>query len=84
VDRPLAGVHHRIQLIGEARPPIPPEPGRIERCDCEHRRDGTANLFVLLDANRPRRKVKVTDQRTAIDFAVCMPELVEIHYPKPT
>ena len=35
-----------IQLIGEVRRPIPPEPGKIERYDCEYRRNGTANLFV--------------------------------------
>ena len=72
----------RIQLIGEVRRPIPPEPGQVERYDCEYRRDGTANLFVFLDANRPWRKVKVTARRTAIDFAVCMRELADLHYPK--
>jgi transposase len=71
-----------IQLIGEVRRPIPPEPGKIERYDCEYRRNGTANLFVFLDANRPWRKVKVTERRTAADFAVCMRELADFHYPK--
>jgi transposase len=71
-----------IQLIGEVRRPIPPEPGKIERYDCEYRRNGTANLFVFLDANRPWRKVKVTERRTAADFAVCMRELTDLHYPK--
>ena len=71
-----------IQLIGEVRQPIPPEPGQIERYDCEYRRNGTANLFVFLDANRPWRKVKVTERRTATDFAVCMRELADLHYPK--
>jgi transposase len=70
-----------IQLIGETRRPIPPEPGRVERYDYEYRRNGTANLFVFLDANRPWRKVKVTERRAAIDFAVCMRELADIHYP---
>jgi transposase len=42
-----------IQLIGEVREPIPVEPGQIERYDCEYRRNGTANLFVFLDAKRP-------------------------------
>jgi hypothetical protein len=42
-----------IQLIGEVRQPIPAEPGQIERYDCEYRRNGTANLFVFLDVNRP-------------------------------
>lgn len=37
---------------------------------------------MFLDANRPWRKVKVTERRTAIDFALCMRDLVDVHYPK--
>src|SRR5215207_9741751 len=69
------------QLIGEARQPIPAAPGQLERYDYEYRRNGTANLFVFLDAHRPWRTVKVTDQRTARDFAHCMRDLVDLHYP---
>ena len=71
-----------IQLIGEVRQPLPPEPGQVERYDCEYRRNGTANLFVFLDANRPWRKVKATERRTAKDFATCMRDLTDVHYPK--
>jgi transposase len=70
------------QLIGEVRQPIPAMPGQLERYDCEYRRNGTVNLFVFLDAHRPWRTVKVTDQRTARDFAECMRDLVDLHYPK--
>jgi hypothetical protein len=70
-----------IQLIGEVRRPIPPKPGQFERYDCEYRRNGTANLFVFIDVNRPWRKVKVTERRAAEDFAACMRELVDMHYP---
>jgi len=69
------------QLIGEVRQPIPAAPGRIERFDCEYRRNGTANLFVFLDVHRPWRKVKVTESRTAVDFAACMRDLVDVHFP---
>jgi transposase len=69
------------QLIGEVREPIPAEPGQPERYDCEYRRNGTANLFVFLDAHRSWRHVKVTDQRTAQDFAACMRDLADTHYP---
>jgi len=69
------------QLIGEVREPIPAAPGQPERYDCEYKRNGTANLFVFLDAHKSWRHVKVTDQRTARDFAVCMRELADIHYP---
>jgi hypothetical protein len=70
-----------IQLIGEVRSPIPAKPGQLERCDCKYRRNGTANLFVFLDVHWPWRKVKVTTSRAAVDFAVCMRELAEVHLP---
>ena len=69
------------QLIGEVREPIPTAPGQPERYDCEYRRNGTANLFVFLDAHQSWRHVKVTDHRTARDFADCMRELADVHYP---
>jgi len=70
------------QLIGEVRPPIPARPGKLERYDCEYKRNGTANLFVFLDAHRSWRHVKVTDRRAAEDFASCMRDLADIHYPQ--
>ena len=70
------------QLIGEVRQPIPAKPGQIERYDCEYRRNGTANLFVFLDVHRSWRKVKVTERRAAQDFAACMRELADVHYPE--
>jgi hypothetical protein len=71
-----------IQLIGEVRSPILARPGQLERYDFEYKRNGTANLFVFLDVHRPWRKVKVTNSRAAIDFAVCMRELADIHFSK--
>ena len=70
------------QLVGEARQPIPAAPGRPLRADYEYRRNGTVNLFVFLDAHRPWRSVKVTARRTADDFAMCMRELVDLHFPQ--
>src|ERR1700712_4683458 len=70
------------QLIGETRAPIPAEPGQPERYDYEYHRNGTANLFVFLDAHRSWRHVKVTAQRTGKDFASCMRDLVDTHYPR--
>src|SRR5882724_4102154 len=70
------------QLIAEKRLPLPASPGKRERYDYEDKRNGTANLFVFLDVHRPWRQVKVTEQRTALDFAECMRDLVDIHYPQ--
>jgi transposase len=70
------------QLIGEARVPVRAEPGKRARRDYEYVRNGTANVFMFVDVNRPWRHAKVTDQRTCIDFAECMQELVDTHYPE--
>jgi transposase len=68
--------------LGEARQPIPARSGQIERYDYEYRRNGTVNLFVLLDVHHPSRKIKVTERRAAEDYAHCMRDLVDVHYPE--
>src|ERR1700742_753060 len=69
------------QLIGEERVPVRAEPGKKRRYDYEYVRNGTANVFMFVLVNRPCRHAKVTDQRTCIDFAECMRDLVDQHYP---
>ncbi len=69
------------QLIGEVRKPIAAKPGQLERYDSEYRRNGTVNLFIILDIHRPWRRVKVTDHRTSVDFAHCMRELTDVDFP---
>jgi transposase len=69
------------QLIGEVREPIPAKPGQLQRYDSEYQRNGTVNLFMFIDAHRRWRHVKITERRTARDFAECMRDLVDVHYP---
>ena len=68
------------QLIGEVRAALPPAPGQPARHDYEYRRNGTANIFVALDAHAPRRYTTVTARRTAVDFAEWLRDLVDVHY----
>ena len=70
------------QLIGEARVPATPKPGRPSRFDYEYVRNGTANVFMFVDAHRSWRHAKVTDRRACSDFAECMRDLVDTHYPR--
>jgi hypothetical protein len=70
------------QLIREVRRPIPARPGQPERVDYEYERNGTANLFMTFEPLAGRRRVKVTDRRTKVDFARMIRELVDEHYPK--
>jgi len=58
-----------VQLIEEVRTPLPPRSGRPERYDYEYKRCGTANLFIAFAPLLGWRAVRVTERRTAADFA---------------
>lgn len=68
-------------MIAETRKTIPAKPGQPKRKDYEYYRNGVVNLFMMFEPLRARRHVKVTDQRTRKDFAECIQELVDVHYP---
>ncbi len=70
------------QLVAETRHPLPAEPGQVERYDYEYERCGTANLFMLFEPLAGYRHVKVTERRTAVDFAEVIRDLVDVHYPQ--
>ena len=69
------------QLLDHARPPLPVEPGRPARVDYEYKRNGTCNLFAFFEPHRGWRHIKLTQQRTKLDVAECLRELVDEHYP---
>jgi hypothetical protein len=70
------------QLVGEVAVPIPAAPGRVECHDYEYVRNGTANLFMLVEPLRGWRHVDVTSRRTKLDFARQIKDLADVHYPK--
>ena len=69
------------QLTKENRVPLPPRPGDVAKYDYEYERNGTRNLFVFFAPLEAWRHVKVTERRTMVDFAHCMRDLVDIHFP---
>jgi hypothetical protein len=69
------------QQVKETRLPLSPEPGQAAKYDYEYERNGTSNLFMLFAPLEGWRHVKVTDRRTMIDWAYCMRDLVDIHFP---
>ena len=69
------------QLLREPRPSILAEPGRPARVDSEYERGGVANLFLFCEPLRGQRWVSVTDQRTRVDWAQQIRELVDVRYP---
>lgn len=68
------------QLVKETVVPIPAEPGHPERVDYEYDRNGTANLFMVCEPMVGWRRVEVTQQRTAIDYAHLLKRLVDEDY----
>ncbi len=69
------------QLLADARPPLPPAPGRPARQDPEYVRGGVANVFLVTEPLRGWRDVRVSDRRTRLDFAHRARRLVDIDYP---
>ena len=69
------------QLLGEARPPLPAAPGQPARRDPEYARGGVVNLFLVCEPLRGWRQVRVGAQRTRLEWAECVRELVDVHYP---
>lgn len=68
------------QLVKETLVPIPAERGQPERVDYEYERNGTANLFMICEPMVGWRRVAVTQQRTAIDYAHLLKTLVDSDY----
>ena len=69
------------QLVAEMRLPVPMKEGQPARFDYEYECNGTANLFMMFAPLEGWRHVKVTDRRTAVDYAQALKDLSDIHFP---
>jgi len=69
------------QLLGEKRPALPLEPDHPERQDYEYERHGVCNIFLACEPLADKRYTQVTSQRTKVDWARFIRELVDVHYP---
>ena len=81
-DRPLVCLDETAkQLVAESRSPMAVRPGSPTRVDYEYTRNGVANLFMMFAPLEGWRHVKVTDRRTAIDYApVLSRDLADVHF----
>src|SRR5947209_11786778 len=70
------------QLVGETRVPVPARRGRAARHDYEYVRNGVANVFMFFEPLAGRRRVKVTERRTRIEWAEGVRELVDQIHPQ--
>ena len=70
------------QLIGEMRNPLPIKAGSPEKVDYEYVRNGVADIFMMFEPLAARRHTKVTETRIRVDFAHCLRDLSDLHYPR--
>jgi len=70
------------QLVSETRSPIATAPGQPQRYDYEYKREGTANLFLIVQPLTSWRHVDVTERRTSKDFAGQMRAVVDEYFPE--
>jgi hypothetical protein len=68
------------QLIKEVREPLPAKPGQVTKYDTEYDRNGTASIFMAFEPLQGLRFTKITEQRTQIDWAIYIKDLVDNHY----
>ena len=69
------------QLTKETRKPIQANSDHVEYYDTEYERNGTANIFMFFNPIEGKRRVDVTDNRTAKDWAQQIKRLVDVDYP---
>jgi hypothetical protein len=69
------------QLIAETRVPLPAEEGQPARYDHEYERKGVCSQLLFVEPLRGWRKVFVRERRTMVDWALCLREILDLHYP---
>ena len=79
---PLIGMDESSkQLVKAVRAPLPGQPGEPEKYDFEYERNGVSNLFLFFEPLAGKRYVNITEQRTAVEWAHPLKELVAVRYP---
>ncbi len=80
-DRPVVCLDETSkQLVAETHAPVAMQPGLPARVDYEYARNGVANLFMMFAPLEGWRHVKVTDRRTAVDYAHVLKDLADVHF----
>jgi hypothetical protein len=70
-----------VQLLKETRVPIPATMEHPRRVDYEYERAGTANIFMFAEPLVGWRTVSIRKQRTKVDWALEVEELLRSRYP---
>jgi len=68
------------QLTREVRESLPACSGQVLKYDTEYERNGTASIFMAFEPLQGQRFTKITEQRTQVDWAIFIKDLVDNYY----
>lgn len=81
-QRPMVCFDEKLtQLLAHVRDPLPLKAHVGRRQDYEYKREGTRNLFMMVEPKAGKRAVLMTHKREKRDFAQAMRYLVDVLYP---
>ena len=69
-NTPLVCIDEKpVTLIADIKEPIPMEPGSVKKVDYEYQRNGSINVYSMVEPKAGRYINKVTETKTASDFS---------------
>ena len=70
-----------IQILSDTCERLETKPGEVEKLDYEYKRLGTTNIFVFLEPKTGQYYIRVTERRTALDWAHVVKHMADALYP---
>ena len=70
-----------VQLLDDKLKPLPMTNGKAAREDYEYVRCGTCSIFIFTEPLKGWRRVRASERRTKVDWALQIQELLDVHYP---
>ncbi|MCY7334606.1 MAG: IS630 family transposase, partial [Chamaesiphon sp.] len=70
-----------VELTGDLYPTIPAKPGQLRREDYHYERHGVQAIFMFVDPIKGWRRVSTRSQRTRVDWAEEVKQLLDEDYP---
>ena len=70
------------QLLAQTREPIPCQAGKPAKQDYEYKRNGVADLFIVVEPLLGKRFIEVTEKRRRIEWATVMKQVADKFYPQ--
>lgn len=81
-NRPTIGIDEgSLQLVSEVKEPLTMKPGKTKKVDYEYEREGTCNIFLMIEPLTGKIVTEVTERRTKIDFARFVKKICDEVYP---